>query len=156
MSRRAGPRSPDRHLAGRRALSVAIPSEARGGRSEGAGSLMVIGVVLCLAVLAWAIVGAALYLTAQHRVRTAADLAALAGAQAALDSGLPADVDRVACDAVQATAASYEARVDDCQVVAFGSFVGVQTTVSVTPPFAAPGFPARLEAVARAGNASDG
>jgi secretion/DNA translocation related TadE-like protein len=117
---------------------------------------MVTGVILGLAVVAWAVLGATSFLTAQHRARVAADLAALAGAQAILDANLPGDTATVACDAARTTAASHQATVDDCQVVAFSHFVAVQTTVSVSPPFAAPGFPERLEAVARAGNPNEG
>jgi secretion/DNA translocation related TadE-like protein len=117
---------------------------------------MVVGIILGLGVVAWAILGATSFLTAQHRVRTTADLAALAGAQAVLDAGVPANGATAACDAVRTTAASHQATVDDCQVVAFASFVAVQTTVSVSPPFIAPGFPQRLEAVARAGNSTGG
>jgi len=127
----------------------------RRDRSRGAGTLMVTGVIVGVAVVAWAILGATSFLTAQHRARATADMAALAGAQAVVDAGGLGDATTIACDAARVTAAAHQAAVNDCQVVAFARFVAVQTKVSVGPPFVAPGFPQRLEAVARAGNPTE-
>ncbi|MDR0989743.1 MAG: flp pilus-assembly TadE/G-like family protein [Propionibacteriaceae bacterium] len=133
----------------RRQISVTFNDR----RSEtGAGSLMMVGVILGLVTVLWALLTATSFLTAQHRVRAAADMTALTGAQAALDFGANETVTSQACEAARSVAASHQATLDDCQVIAFAGFVAVETRVSVAAPFSLPGLPERLEATAWAGN----
>jgi hypothetical protein len=108
----------------------------------------VIVAALALGVV-YALLGLGSALVARHNATGVADLTALSGAQAVLDAGADAG-----CPEAALTAASQGATVDACEVIAFGPYVALEVTVSVANPLRLPGVPARLSAVARAGNVS--
>ncbi|MDR1808061.1 MAG: hypothetical protein LBR33_09150 [Propionibacteriaceae bacterium] len=119
---------------------------------RGAGSLMVVGVALAVTLVAWLVFLVATLAAAHHRAESAADLAALAGARAALAADPAHDVTEPACAAAADTAAANGARLDACSVIAFADFAAVAVDVSVDAPVRVPGLPDRLEATSRAGN----
>ncbi|MDR1513020.1 MAG: hypothetical protein LBS56_06000 [Propionibacteriaceae bacterium] len=121
-------------------------------RERGAGTLMMAGLALFVAGLGVILVVFGAFTLAHQRAEDAADLAALSGAQAALDSGDPNQAAQVACAAARTTATAHKATVEACDVVAFAGFVGVEVEVSFPAPFAIPGAPSALKASARAGN----
>ncbi|WP_432506967.1 Rv3654c family TadE-like protein [Kineococcus arenarius] len=123
---------------------------ARGApRDGGSGSVLLLGVVAAALALAVAVAGLGAAVAAGHRARAAADLAALAGADAALGRA-----DGPACERAQRVLRANGAA-GGCAVAADGS-VRVEAEVVVGGPFAAllAGTPAR--AAARAGAAPGG
>jgi len=124
-------------------------------RERGAGTLMVAGICVALALVTLCLAAAASYLVARHRAEAAADLAALAGARAVVAAGFPAEPDAVACDAAATAASNNQATLDGCSVVAFARYVAVTAEVSVPAPLSIPGLPDHLAATARAGNPGD-
>ncbi|HYN30076.1 MAG TPA: Rv3654c family TadE-like protein [Dermatophilaceae bacterium] len=124
------------------------PPRARGGpgTERGSGTVLAtaaVGVVLVLAVAALHLLSAVL---AAHRARSAADLAALAGAQVAYAEGRPSQ----ACLVAGGIAERNSARVVDCEVAAVGE-VAVRVAAAVSLPL--PGLARTATARARAGPA---
>ncbi len=122
----------------RRLLSVACSDESGSATVLMAG---VLGVVVAIGLVAMTI---AVYALAYHRVRAAADLAALSGAVA---YGKGDD----ACGAAAATARANGAEVSRCDAV--GDVLGYVVTVEarVLVPTRAPGLPRSVQARAFAG-----
>lgn len=120
-------------------------NRAQGRRDRGAATAMAAGFAVVLVTAATVAVLVAGMVLAAHRARAAADLAALAGAAAALD-GLDA------CRAAQSVAQANDAEVTSCQLV--GTVASFVVTVSVSAPtgYRSP-LPVVVLAQARAGNA---
>jgi secretion/DNA translocation related TadE-like protein len=115
---------------------------------RGGGSMLMVGVLTVLLMIGVTGVVVAGYLVAAHRVRTAADLAALSGA-AAVASGADG------CPAARSNARSNGARLVECGQVgdAVDFVVTVRAEVRVQVMF--PGLPQRLGAVAHAGSEAE-
>ncbi|WP_103063764.1 Rv3654c family TadE-like protein [Actinomyces qiguomingii] len=108
---------------------------------RGSGTVMVLGIIavaLCLALGATALIQAQ---AASGRARSAADLAALAGATALNSVFAPADP----CVTAQRVARANGGDVAGCNID------GEDVTVTVTVPARIVGIPRRAEAAARAG-----
>jgi secretion/DNA translocation related TadE-like protein len=107
-------------------------------RDRGAASVLVIGVVAALLLLTSGAMTVVAVVAASHRARLAADLAAIAGAQA-LQGGAVGD----ACEVAAAVAMSNRAQLAGCVVVG----LDVAVTVHVDPAR----WPSPAVARARAG-----
>jgi secretion/DNA translocation related TadE-like protein len=115
-----------------------------GRADEGAGTVLVLGLVAVVTVLAAALALLGQAASARHRAEAAADLAALAAADVVLGraAGEP-------CTRARRVATAGRARLTACQVLPDGS-VRVETT---TTPSGAAGVLGTARAVARAGSA---
>ncbi|NDR53304.1 Rv3654c family TadE-like protein [Actinomyces sp. 565] len=114
---------------------------APAGRERGSGTVMVLGIIavaLCLALGAAGLIQAQ---AAAGRARSAADLAALAGATALSSVLAPADP----CATAQRVAQANGAELGTCEID------GEDVTVMVTVPTRVLGIPRRAGAAARAG-----
>ena len=115
-------------------------------RSErGTGTMLMVGVMMVVLVVATMGVTIAAYLLAVHRARSAADLAALSGAVA---YSLGGD----ACSRSRATAATNAATVSDCSAVGDQVDFVVSVRVVVRISRTVPGLPDRISAQAYAGS----
>lgn len=108
-----------RHQTRRKPRNGHHPRACRWNRDRGAAGLAVLGAGCALVVLAAGVMVAAQVLVARHRARTAADLAALAGAVVAAQGSLEA------CAHADRAAASNGASLVACRVD------GLDVTVSV-------------------------
>jgi secretion/DNA translocation related TadE-like protein len=110
---------------------------------RGSGSMLMVGVMAVVLMLGLAAICIAGYLMAAHRVRAAADLAALSGA-VAVNAG------QDGCTAARRTARDNGARLATCERV--GDQVDFVITVRAElPVHPVPGLPASVQAVAFAG-----
>jgi secretion/DNA translocation related TadE-like protein len=104
-------------------------------RSEqGTGTILIMGVVILLLLLAAAFGVVGRYLVADHEARAAADLAALAGAQA---YGTGGD----GCSAAGNYAAKNGHQLADCDVVGIPSDFVLSTSIRKPVPILIPGVP---------------
>ncbi|MDR1449823.1 MAG: hypothetical protein LBI84_06435 [Propionibacteriaceae bacterium] len=131
----------------RRAKSACLFSGERG-----AGLIMTAWVICGIAFIALIGLAAGGYVITGHRARAAADMAALAGAQAALRTGASEDE---ACAVAAQIALEQGGRADDCQMAAYNGLAALSVTVSVSVPWAVVGLPSELQAVAAAGNVDE-
>jgi secretion/DNA translocation related TadE-like protein len=106
----------------------------------------VIAGVVVVALAGLAVAG---YLVADHRARAAADLSALAGAQAGLRPGA---VEAAACAAADDLAAVHGGHVEDCRLVSYNGLVAFGVTVVMPVPWPMAGLPTEVRAAAAAGN----
>lgn len=120
----------------------------RGGRDDGAGSVLVVALVAVLGVGAVGVTAVGQAVLARHRAGTAADLAALAAASAAWPSAAPGACAGQVRAAAAKVAAANRGELAACRVD--GSTVELVVTVPVEGWVASVG-PAR--ATARAGPA---
>ena len=119
--------------------------EHPGRGDEGSGTVLVLGVCAVALALVLAVLGLGAAVTARHRAESAADLAALAGADVVLGRA-PGEP----CARAAGVLAASGARVATCAVAADGS-VQVTAVVAVRGRFAALGA---ARATARAGRQS--
>jgi secretion/DNA translocation related TadE-like protein len=124
-----------------------VQSRARAER--GSGSLLMVGLMAVIVVMAAAAVCAAGYLVAGRQARSAADLAALSGAVAIEQGG-------DGCAAARSNASRNRARAVACERVGdqIDFVITVTAEVKVTAPMR--GLPTRVRAVAYAGPAGSG
>lgn len=108
--------------------------------------MLMIGVCVVLMTLGCAAMIVGGYLIAAHRVRAAADLAALSAATTASLGGEP-------CAAARRNAGAQGARIDSCERVGDQIDFVVTVTASVAIELTVPGLPRRVAAVAHAGSA---
>lgn len=111
-------------------------------REGGSGSVLVLAAILCIFALTWAVVVMASVAAAAHRARSAADLAAIAGATAGLTSP------GTECAVAARTAAANGSRVVTCSGE---SVTSLDLTVLTPLPLRWPGLPTDATARARAG-----
>lgn len=117
-----------------------------GRRDErGSGSVLMIGLCLVVMMLGYAAMIVCGYLIAGHRVRAAADLAALSAATEASLGGDP-------CSAAAVNAAAHRARIISCERVGDQIDFVVTVTAEVAVSVRTPGLPRRVGAVAHAGS----
>ena len=114
-------------------------------RQRGSASVLVAGLLGVVVVLMGVALLVAGYEVAQHRVRGAADLAAVSAATAYAEG-------RDACDQAERTAADNGSTVRRCGTV--GDLVSyvVSVRVAIPVPHRMPGLPRRVEAEAHAGS----
>ncbi|MDO4900552.1 Rv3654c family TadE-like protein [Actinomyces sp.] len=111
------------------------------GTERGSGTVMVLGIIAVVLSLALGATGLIQAQAAAGRARSAADLAALAGATALTSVFAPADP----CATAQQVARANGAELADCTVD------GEDVTVTVAVPTRILGIPRRAGAAARAG-----
>lgn len=112
---------------------------------RGSGTMLMVGILIVVVTFCLVGVGVAGYLVGYHRVRTAADLAALSGAGALVDH-------QDACAAAQHNAHSNGARVVSCAQVGDAVDFVVTVRAEVAVGIRVPGLPRRISAVAYAGS----
>ncbi|WP_353952616.1 Rv3654c family TadE-like protein [Knoellia sp. S7-12] len=113
-------------------------------RERGSGTVLVVAAIGVLLVLVTAGLHLGAAATAAHRARSAADLAALAGASAIQQGGVDA------CARASAVAGRNQAQVLECSL-GVGESVSVRVSTAVSGRW--PGVPDRAIASARAGPA---
>ena len=124
----------------------------RAARDERGSGTLLSGLVAVLTILGAGIVLAvSIYVLSVHRVRVAADMAALAGAQTALDAG-PAAQEPVACAMATGIARDHGGTVTDCHMIMAGYQGVVTVTVQMPLQWRIPGLPAVVSATAHAGS----
>ena len=125
----------------------AVDSGAKRGTADerGSGTMLMIGVCAVVMMLACAAMLISGYVIAAHRVRAAADLAALSGATVASLGGDP-------CAAARTNAAAHRAQVVACKRVGDQIDFVVTVTASVAVTSTAPGLPTTVSAIAYAGS----
>ena len=134
---------PGDHAVGRGRFAAAQGRSPAAQRDAGAGTVLALGVMgACLALTVGALDVARAVVTA-HRAGSAADLAALAGAGQAAETGTPG----LGCPAAAHVAAANGAHLVGCRMAPDGS---LQVTVEVRSDRP---WPQRAVAVARAGRA---
>ena len=117
-----------------------------GSRNErGGGTMLMVGIMAVVVTFCLVGVCVAGYLVGFHRVRAAADLAALSGA-----SAMVAGQD--GCAAARRNAGVNEARVVVCEHVGDAVDFVITVRAEVTIDITVPGLPRRISAVAYAGS----
>ncbi len=115
-------------------------------RSErGSGTMLMVGIMVVVVMFSLAGVCIAGYLVGVHRVRAAADLAALSGASALV-------ADRDGCAAARRNARANDAQVVSCEHVGDAIDFVITVRAEVTVAITVPGLPHRISAVAYAGS----
>ncbi|MDO5285909.1 MAG: hypothetical protein Q4G45_03695 [Actinomycetia bacterium] len=138
-------RTPVRDRAGRGA-GAAGPSLSRQAADRGAGTAMVSLVAVGLSLVTWVLMMVGGYVLAVHRARSAADLAALAGAVAYAGG-------RDACAAADQSARTNHGQVTACRVEGSPASFVLTLTAQAPVGWTIPGAPRTVAAESRAGNA---
>ena len=112
--------------------------------AQGSGTMLIVAVMLVLLTVAVAIGTFAGYAVAEHRATNAADLAALAGAQAQGNGESP-------CPAATPIARANGGTVRSCSVVGTVSDFVVTVTVALPVPYPIPGLSKTVQVEANAG-----
>lgn len=116
----------------------------RNRTERGSGSVLMMGLMVAVLTVAMAAVYVGGYLIAGHRVRAAADLAAVSAAATYAAGG-------DGCRAAERNAEDNDARVVDCDRIGDQIDYVVSVTVAVDVTAVLPGLPTRLTAEAHAG-----
>ncbi len=112
---------------------------------RGGGTVLMVGILVVVVMFCLVGVSVAGYLVGYHRVRAAADLAALSGASALVDN-------QDGCAAARRNAGSNGARVVSCERVGDAVDFVITVRAEVTVGVRLPGLPRRISALAYAGS----